>query len=90
MPFISLKSTPVTRIYGILTLVTPLGMGRALEGQIVSMVYLVVNIMKLSSETWYTIVNDRPGDCIMLYRSRIGDDLVKIPHTCVLGLGLPS
>ena len=43
--------------------------------------------MKLSSETWYTIVNDRPGDCIMLYRSRIGDDLDDISHTCYLGLG---
>ena len=52
-----------------------------------SMVYFVVNIMKLSSETWHTIVKDRPGDCIMLYRSRIGDDLVKISHTCHLGLG---
>ena len=87
MPFISLESTAVTRSYGILTLVTPLGMGGALEGQIVSMVYLAVNIIKLSSETWYTIVNDRPGDHMMLYRSRIGDDLIKISHTCHLGLG---
>ena len=84
--FISLKSTTVKRSYGILTLVTPLGMGGALEGQIVSMVYLAVNIIKLSSETWYTIVNDRPGDHMMLYRSRIGDHLDKISHTCVLGL----
>ena len=52
-----------------------------------SMVYFVVNIMELSSETWHTIVNDRLGDYIMLYTSRIGDDLVKISHTCVLGLG---
>ena len=87
MPFISLESTAVTRSYGILPLVTPLGMGGALEGQIVSMVYLAVNIIKLSSETWYTIVNDRPGDCMMLCRSRIGDDLIKISHTCHLGLG---
>ena len=87
MPFISLESTAVTRSYGILTLVTPLGMGGALEGQIVSMVYLAVNIIKLSSETWHTIVNDRPGDCMMLCRSRIGDDLIKISHTCHLGLG---
>ena len=87
MPFISLESTAVTRSYGILTLVTPLGMGGALEGQIVSMVYLAVNIIKLSSETWYTIVNDRPGDCMMLCRSRIGDDLDEISHTCYLGLG---
>ena len=86
MPFISLESTAVTRSYGILPLVTPLGMGGALEGQIVSMVYLAVNIIELSSETWYTIVNDRPGDCMMLCRSRIGDDLIKISHTCHLGL----
>ena len=52
-----------------------------------SMVYFVVNIMELSSETWHTIVKDRLGDYIMLYRSRIGDDLVKISHTCHLGLG---
>ena len=85
--FISLKSTTVKRSYGILTLVTPLGMGGALEGQIVSMVYLAFNIIKLSSETWYTIVNDRPGDHMMLYRSRIDDNLDEISHTCVLGLG---
>ena len=86
-PFISLESTAVTRSYGILTLVTPLGMGGALEGQIVSMAYLAFNIIKLSSETWHTIVNDRPGDCMMLYRSRIDDNLDEISHTCVLGLG---
>ena len=76
----------MTRSYGILTLVTPLGMGGALEGQIVSMVYFMVNIIKLSSETWYTIVNDRPGDHMMLYRSRIDDNLDEISHTCLLGL----
>ena len=43
--FISLKSTTVKRSYGILTLVTPLDVGGALEGKIVSMVYLVVNII---------------------------------------------
>ena len=80
----------MTRSYGILTLVTPLGMGGALEGQIVSMVYLAVNIMELSSETWHTIVKDCLGDYIMLYTSRIGDDLVKISHTYVLGLVLPQ
>ena len=50
--FILLKSTTVKRSYGILTLVTPLGMGGALKGKIVSMVYLVVNIVELSYETW--------------------------------------
>ena len=44
MPFISLKSTAVMRSYGILTLVTPLGVGGALKGKIMSIVYLVVNI----------------------------------------------
>ena len=53
-PFISLKSTTVKRSYGILTLVTPLGVGEALEAKIVNtmMVYLVVNIIELSYETW--------------------------------------
>ena len=56
-------------------------------GKIVSMVYFMVNIIKLSSETWHTIVNDCPGDHMMLYRSRIDDNLDEISHTCVLGLG---
>ena len=51
-PFILLKSTTVKRSYGILTLVTPLGVGEALEGKIVSMVYLVVKLIELSYETW--------------------------------------
>ena len=85
--FISLKSTTVKRSYGILSLVTPLDVGGALKGKIVSMVYFVVNSIKLSSETWYTIVNNRPGDHMMLYRSRIDDNLDEISHTCVLGLG---
>ena len=50
--FISLKSTTVKRSYGILTLVTPLDVGGALKGKIVSMVYLVVNIVEWSYETW--------------------------------------
>ena len=51
MPFISLESTAVTRSYGILTLVTPLGMGGALKGKIVSMMYLVAIINEFSCET---------------------------------------
>ena len=51
-PFISLKSTTVKRSYGILTLVTLLGVSEVLEGKIVSMVYLVFNIIELSYETW--------------------------------------
>ena len=86
-PFISLKSTTVKRSYGILTLVTPLDVGGALKGKIVSMVYLVVNIIKLSYETLHTTVNDHGGDRMMLYRSRIDDYLDEISHTCHLGLG---
>ena len=89
-PFTLLRSTTVKRSYGILTLVTPLGVGGALKGKIMSTVYLVVNIIKLSHETLHTTVNDHGGDRMMLYRSRIGDDLVKISHTCVLGLVLPQ
>ena len=74
------------RRYGILALVTPLGVGEALKGQIVSMVYFVIIIIKLSSETWCTIVNNHTDDHMMLYRSEIDDDLDKISHTCLLGL----
>ena len=86
--FISRKSTNVKRSYGIRTLVTPLGVRGALKGKIVSTVYLVVTIIELSSETLYTIVNDHTSDLMMLYRTRIDDDLVEISHTCVLGVGL--
>ena len=85
--FISLKSTTVKRSYGILTLVTPLDVGGALKGKIVSMVYLVVNIIKLSHETLYITANDHFGDRGMLYRSKIGDDVEEISHICYLGLG---
>ena len=65
-----------------------LGMGGALRGKIVSMVYLVVNIIKLSHETLYITANDHFGDLHgMLYRSKIGDDVEEISHTCYLGLG---
>ena len=52
-----------------------------------SMVYLVVNIIKLSHKTLHTTVNDHGGDRMMLYRSRIGDVLDEISYTCHLGLG---
>ena len=52
-----------------------------------SMVYLVVNIIKLSHKTLHTTVNDHGGDRMMLYRSRIDDDVDEISHTCHLGLG---
>ena len=51
------------------------------------MVYLVVNIIKLSHKTLNTTVNDHRGDRMMLYRSRIGVDLDQISDTCNLGLG---
>ena len=62
-------------------------MGGALRGKIVSMVYLVVIIIELSYETSYTTVNDHTSDRVMLYRSRIDDDVDEISHTCHLGLG---
>ena len=79
-PLISLKPTTVKRSNGILTLLTPLGVavGEALKGKIVSMVYLVVSIIKLNSETWCTIVNDYASDRIMLYGSGIGHDFHEI------------
>ena len=64
-----------------------LGMGGALRGKIVSMVYLVVNIIKLSYESLYITANDHFGDHGMLYRSKIGDDVEEISHICYLGLG---
>ena len=52
-----------------------------------NMVYLVVTIIKLSNETLHTTVNNHFGDRGVLYRSKIGDDLDEISHTCHLGLG---
>ena len=62
-------------------------MGGALKGKIVSMVYLVASIIEFSYETSYTTVNDHTRDRMMLYRSRIDDNLDEISHTCHLGLG---
>ena len=61
--------------------------GGLTEGKIVSMVYLVVNIIELSNETLHTIVDDHSGDRMMLYRSRIEYYLDQISHTCHFGLG---
>ena len=52
-----------------------------------SMVYLVASIIEFSYETSYTTVNGHTSDHVMLYRSRIDDNLDEISHTCVLGLG---
>ena len=73
------------RRYGILTLVTSLDVVEALKSKIVSMVYLVVSIIKLSSETWYTMANDHNSDRTMVHRSGIDDGLDEISHTCLLG-----
>ena len=89
-PFISLKSTTVTRSFGVLTLVTPLSVGEALKGKIVSMVHLVVSIIKLSSETWYTIVNGHTDDRMVVYRSGIDEVLDEISHTCLWALETPQ
>ena len=84
--FISLKSTKVTRSYGILTLVTPLVVGEALTGKTVSMVCLVISITKLGSETWCTITNNYTDYHTVPCRSEIDDDLDKVSHACLLDL----
>ena len=86
-PFILLESATVKRIYGILTHVTPLGMDGALKGKIVTMVYLVVTIIELSDNSLYSSVNDHISEHRVLYRSKIVNNLVKIPHTCHFGFG---
>ena len=65
----------------------PLGMGGALRGKIVTMVYLVVTITELSDPSSYNSVNYHLSEHRMHYRSKIGDNLVNLPHTCHLGLG---
>ena len=84
--FILLKSTTVMRSYGICTIFTPCWRPHR-RSKIVSMVYLVASIIELSYETSYTTVNDHTSDRVMLYRSRIDDNLDEISHTCLLGLG---
>ena len=85
-PFISFESSTVKRSYGILTHVTPLGMDWAFRGKIVTMVYLVVTIIELSDYFLYSSVNGHFDERGVLYRSKIGNDLLKIPHTCYFGL----
>ena len=86
-PFISFESSTVKRIYGILTHITPLSTDWAFRGKIVTMVYLVVTIVELSDNSLYSSVNDHISEHWVLYRSKIGNNLVKIPHTCHFGLG---
>ena len=76
----------MTRSYGIHAIYTPLW-GPHKRHQIVNMVYLVVTIIKLSHETLHTTVNDHFGDRGVVYRSKIGDDVEEISHTCHLGFG---
>ena len=76
----------MTRSYGIHTICAPL-LAASQMFKIVSMVYLVVNIIKLSYESLYITANDHFGDHGMLYRSKIGDDVEEISHTCYLRLG---
>ena len=83
-PFISLKSTTVKRIYGILTLVTPLGHGWGAQRQ--NREYGISRGQHHQIELHIT-ANDHFGDRGMLYRLKIGDDVEEISHICYLGLG---
>ena len=76
----------MTRSYGIHAIYTPLW-GPHKRHQIVNMVYLVVTIIKLSHETLHPTVNDHFGDRGVVYRSKIGDDVEEISHTCHLWFG---
>ena len=79
-PFTSPESTTVQRSYGILTLVTPLEHGWGAKRQIVSLVYLVVTIIKLSNETMHATVNHHFCDRGVLYRSKIDDYGAETSH----------
>ena len=50
------------------------------------MMYLVVIIIEMSHDTFQSSVNYHNSDRGVLYRSKIGNDLLKIPHTCYFGL----
>ena len=52
-----------------------------------TMVYLVVIIIELTDYSLYSSVNDHISEHRVLYRSKIVNNLVKIPHTCHFGLG---
>ena len=52
-----------------------------------TMVYLVVTIIELSDNSLYSSVNDHISEHRVLYRSKIGNDLLKIPHTSHFGIG---
>ena len=54
--------------------------------QIVKMMYLVVIIIEMSYDTFHSSVNYHNSDRCVLYRSKIGGNVVEISHTCHLGL----
>ena len=51
------------------------------------MMYLVVIIIKTSHDSFQTSVKYHNSDRGMLYRSKIGDNVDEISHTCHFGLG---
>ena len=55
--------------------------------QIVKMMYLVVIIIKTSHDSFQTSVKYHNSDRGMLYRSKIGDNVDEISHTCHFRLG---
>ena len=55
--------------------------------QIMKMMYLVVIITKTSHDSFQSSVNYHNSDRGMLCRSKIGDNIDEISHTCHFGLG---
>ena len=55
--------------------------------QIVKMMYLVVIIIEMSHDTFQSSVNYHNSDRGVLYRSKIGNNVEEISHTCYFGLG---
>ena len=54
--------------------------------QIVKMMYLVVIIIEMSHDTFQSSVNYHNSDRGVLYRSKIGNNVEEISHTCHFGL----
>ena len=50
------------------------------------MLYLVVIIIKMSHDTFHSSANYHYSDREVLYRSKIGDNVDEISHTCHFGL----
>ena len=51
------------------------------------MMYLVVIIIEMSHDTFHGSVNYHNSDRGVLYRSKIGNNVEEISHTCHFGLG---